>query len=150
MPSTSASLCLLVLFIVLLLLSAGVFNTIFVSVIERRREFGILRAIGFSRAQIFRLVLAESAWLAALGVAVGALITVGPYLHLHEHGIDFSAMIQPGTEVSGVAMQPGLKGRLYPIQALRLMVVVVVATLVAGLVPAWSACERSPAAVLRA
>ena len=141
---------IIIQFIVLLLLSAGVFNTIFVSVIERRREFGILRAIGFSRAQIFRLVLAESAWLAALGGAVGALITVGPYLHLHEHGIDFSAMIQPGTEVSGVAMQPVLKVRLYPIQALRLMVVVVVATLVAGLVPAWSACKRTPAAVLRA
>lgn len=137
-------------FIVLLLLSAGVFNAIFVSVIERRREFGILRAIGFSRAQIFRLVLAESAWLAALGIVVGALITVGPYLHLHEHGIDFSSMIQPGTEVSGVAMQPVLKVRLYPIQALRLVVVVVVATLIAGIAPAWSACKRTPAAVLRA
>ncbi len=122
---------IIIQFIVLLLLSAGVFNTIFVSVIERRREFGILRAIGFSRAQIFRLVLAESAWLAALGVVVGALNTVGPYLYLHEHGIDFSAMIQPGTEVSGVAMQPVLKVRLYPVQALRLVVVVVVATLVA-------------------
>lgn len=140
---------IIIQFIVLLLLAAGVFNTIFVSVVERRREFGVLRAIGFSRGQIFRLVLAESAWIAVLGLVTGTVLTIGPYLHLSEHGIDISEMIAEGTEVSGVAMQPILKVRIYPIQAARIAVVVVVATLIAGLAPAWSACKRLPAAVLR-
>lgn len=147
--AVDGSTLIVIQFIVLLLLGAGVFNTIFVGVVERRREFGILRAIGFSRAQIFQLVITESAWLAILGIFAGALVTVGPYLHLHAHGIDMSSMIQPGTEVAGVAMKPILSVRIYPVQVVRLVVIVIVATLTAGLPPAWSACKRSPAAVLR-
>ena len=60
-----------------------------------------------------------------------------------------SSMIQPGTEVAGVAMKPILSVRIYPVQVVRLVVIVIVATLTAGIPPAWSACKRSPAAVLR-
>jgi putative ABC transport system permease protein len=44
----------------------ALFNTLTVSVIERRRELGLLRAAGMSRSQLFALILGESA---AQGVA---------------------------------------------------------------------------------
>lgn len=42
--------------IIMILVAAGIFNTLFVSVLERLREFGIMMAIGFSPGQLFRQI----------------------------------------------------------------------------------------------
>ncbi|MCP4567191.1 MAG: ABC transporter permease, partial [FCB group bacterium] len=46
--------------LIAILVAAGIFNTLFVSVMERVREFGIMMAIGFSPANLFSLVMLES------------------------------------------------------------------------------------------
>src|SRR5207302_854604 len=51
----------------------GVVNTMLMSVRERVRELGVLRATGWRRADVFHLVLVEAALLGALGGALGAL-----------------------------------------------------------------------------
>jgi putative ABC transport system permease protein len=48
-------------------------NTLAISVIERTREIGMLRAVGSTRRQIRRMIQAESLLLAALGTAFGIL-----------------------------------------------------------------------------
>ncbi|MBP6789284.1 MAG: FtsX-like permease family protein, partial [Candidatus Promineofilum sp.] len=53
-------------------------NTLAIGVIERTREIGMLRAVGSTRAQVRRIVLAESLILAALGTVFG--IVAGLYL----------------------------------------------------------------------
>ena len=53
-------------------------NTLAIGVIERTREIGMLRAIGSTRRQVRRMVIAESLLLAALGTAFGLL--AGLYL----------------------------------------------------------------------
>jgi len=50
-----------------------VFNTLHMTVIERTYEIGILRAVGSSRAQVFRIFLAEGALIGALGTVAGVL-----------------------------------------------------------------------------
>ena len=55
----------------------GVVNTLLLSVGERRREFGLLRATGASRRQLLRLVLMEGLSFAAVGTALGLLVGVG-------------------------------------------------------------------------
>ena len=54
-------------------------NTLLLSVIERRRELGVLRAMGASRRFISRMVLAEAAAVAIVGSVVGVII--GGVLH---------------------------------------------------------------------
>jgi ABC-type antimicrobial peptide transport system permease subunit len=41
------------------------------SVLERRKELGLMRSVGFSRGQLSRMVLMENAWLLLLGLGVG-------------------------------------------------------------------------------
>ncbi len=65
--------------VIALLVAAGIFNTIFVSVMERLREFGILLAIGFSPRRLFSLVMLESFWLGVVGLFFAILITAWPY-----------------------------------------------------------------------
>lgn len=48
-------------------------NTLGINVLERTREIGMLRAIGSSRAQVRRLIIAESMLLSMIGVALGIL-----------------------------------------------------------------------------
>ncbi|MGB3602982.1 MAG: FtsX-like permease family protein [Gordonia sp. (in: high G+C Gram-positive bacteria)] len=55
-------------------------NTLLLSVLERRRELAVLRAMGASRRFISRMVLAEAASIALVGAAVGLLLGSG--LHL--------------------------------------------------------------------
>jgi putative ABC transport system permease protein len=54
----------------------GVVNTLLLSVGERRREFGLLRATGASRDQLLRLVLIEGLSFATVGTALGLAVGV--------------------------------------------------------------------------
>ena len=51
----------------------GIVNTLITSVLERRREFSTLRAIGGSAAQIRQLVLWEAAYLGMVGIVLGLI-----------------------------------------------------------------------------
>ncbi len=55
---------------------AMVFNTVFMSVIERLRELGILKAIGASAARLFLVVVLESLLLCVSGVLLGFLLAL--------------------------------------------------------------------------
>ena len=52
----------------------GVLNTMAMSVYERTREFGLLRALGWPRRRVVRTILAESALLAVAGAVLGSLM----------------------------------------------------------------------------
>jgi putative ABC transport system permease protein len=51
--------------------SLGIVNTLTMSVIERTREIGMLRAIGMTRMQIIRMVLAEAGLMGVIGGVLG-------------------------------------------------------------------------------
>ena len=128
-----------------ILVAAGIFNTLFVSVMERRREFGIMMAIGYSPGQLFRLVMAESAWVAAVGLALAGVVTAYPYYHFNTVGLDISKMIgKQGGVIEGIALEPIIKVAIYPGNLLIIVVAVFITTLLAGLYPAWRAGRVSP------
>ena len=136
--------------IIMALLAAGIFNTLFVSVMERLREFGILSAIGFTAPQLFILVMWESLWMAMMGLVAAAVVTAWPYYHLNTVGFDYSELMPEGTEVAGVAI---LESRfyvdIYPENLFLLCMLAVVSTLLAGLYPAWRAGRVPPAEAIR-
>ncbi len=51
----------------------GIVNTLMISIFERKREIGIIRAIGGLRIQIRKLILLEAVAISIVGVALGAL-----------------------------------------------------------------------------
>jgi putative ABC transport system permease protein len=59
---------------VLLATALALANALLISVVERRRELGIIRAVGTSRKQLRRMVLVESVSIAAVGTALGAFL----------------------------------------------------------------------------
>ena len=136
--------------IIALMVAAGIFNTVFISVMERLREFGIMMAVGFSPAKLFRLVVYESVWLGVIGLVLAGMLTIGPYLYLSRFGIDMGAMLgNSPTEISGVAMATHLKFGIYPENAVRIVALAFAAVVLAGIYPAWRAGRVRPVESIR-
>ncbi|MFJ4652274.1 ABC transporter permease [Nocardia sp. NPDC088792] len=55
----------------------GIVNTLALSVVERRREIGMLRAVGMQRPQVRRSIYLESMLIAVFGALVGVLLGIG-------------------------------------------------------------------------
>jgi len=66
---------LLVLAVLIALL--GIVNTLVLSVVERTRELGLLRAIGMRRGQLGQMIAAESVIIAIIGAVLGTALGVG-------------------------------------------------------------------------
>jgi len=136
--------------IIAILVAAGIFNTLFVSVMERLREFGIMMAIGFSPGRLFRLVMWESLWLGLVGLAVAAAVTAGPYYYFSTTGIDMTAMVgEGGTDVAGVAVEPIMYVGIFAEHAVAIGSAALLATLLAGLFPAWRAGRVVPVETIK-
>jgi len=54
-----------------------IYNAISISVIQRRREIGILRSVGLTRPQTLRLFMGEAVWIGCLGSLIGIGIGIG-------------------------------------------------------------------------
>lgn len=63
-----------ILWIVVLVSTAALLNTLMLSVLERRRELGVLRAMGTSRRFLLRTVLTEAAGIGLTGALLGLVV----------------------------------------------------------------------------
>jgi putative ABC transport system permease protein len=114
-----------------------IFNSLSIIVAQRSREFGLLRLAGATRRQVLRTVIAEALAMGAAASAVG--LAAGFAL---AKGIDalFKSMDLDLPETS-----MGLATRT----ALVALIVGVLVTLIAGLLPAWRATRVAPVEALR-
>jgi putative ABC transport system permease protein len=62
--------------VVMFVAGLGVVTALLISVLQRQREIGLLRALGASRGQVLRSVLAEALLMGVLGTLIGLLIGV--------------------------------------------------------------------------
>jgi putative ABC transport system permease protein len=109
----------------------GIVNTLALSVIERTREIGLLRAVGLSRSQLRRMVRLESVIVAVLGAVLGVLM-----------GIAFGVALQRAIADQGVDV--------LAIPWARLTVFIAAAALVGVLAAVFPARRAARLDVLRA
>ncbi|MFO0969965.1 MAG: FtsX-like permease family protein [Gemmataceae bacterium] len=62
--------------VVMIVAALGVVTALLISVLQRRREMGLLRAIGASRRQVVRSVLSEACLMGVIGTAIGLLVGI--------------------------------------------------------------------------
>lgn len=131
------------------LIGAGVLNTILMSVLERRREFGVMMAIGTTPGQLFALVTIEAFLVGVVGLVAGVIATTPWYLYMTRVGIDFSELYGDKLEAGGVLMESVIKLRLYPESAVAILVGVFLVTMLAGLYPAYQAGREPPVETIK-
>ena len=151
-PELAAYLALLEpyigIFAVIFFLLAGllVVNTLYLSVLERTKEFGVMIALGASRWAILRMVMAESLVLVGLGGLIGASLGVGL---VHWMGQGFSL---PG-RLAEIYQNFGLPRVLYasitPRQLFMVVVSIISTSTVAAMWPTWLAGRLQPVEAMR-
>jgi ABC-type antimicrobial peptide transport system permease subunit len=96
----------------------GVINTLVLSVFERTRELGMLRAIGMTRRQVRRMIRHESIVTAligaALGIAVGMFLAIITTLALSKYGIVLAVPVGTLAVFVGVAILAGILAAILP------------------------------------
>jgi ABC-type lipoprotein release transport system permease subunit len=136
-------------FVVMISLMAGfgVANTAFYSVLERTREFGVMAAVGMSRALLARVVLMESVFVSAIGFLAGGGIGYVCLIYLSRHGISFGrSMAQFGAELGIPTTMYASTSGWYWVAAFS---VVVFTALAAAWYPARRANRLEPVAAIR-
>ncbi len=82
------------IYIVIAFLGAFIIaNIMMMVVLERRKEIGIIKSIGFTNGQVLSMFVFEGMILGFIGSIIGSLIGVGIVTILHYHGLDFSQML---------------------------------------------------------
>jgi putative ABC transport system permease protein len=125
--------------IALLAASFGIINTLFMSVQERTREIGLMKALGMSPRRIFALFSIEAVligfWGSVLGVAFAAL--VGKVINtIGNHGF--------------LKNFPGLSLLTFPLKTVLIVIVgIMLIAFLAGTLPALRASRKDPIDALR-
>ncbi len=117
----------------MLIVGLWMFDTMTISVVQRTREIGVLKAVGFSNKQIFLLVLSEALVISVIGILVGdaILVPAASFVKLSfGPGVAVPAVITPRTMIL-VSLLP------------------LVVNIIATLAPAYRASRISPLQALR-
>lgn len=112
----------------------GMMNTTLMSVFERTREIGVLRAVGWRRRRVIAMILGESFVLALTGGLLGILLGIG---------LTSLTRLSP-------AVESLLRGVFTPAIFVQAVVVALLLGTVGGLYPAWRAAQLAPVEAMRA
>jgi putative ABC transport system permease protein len=120
--------------------SLGIINTLVMAILERRREIGILKALGATDRDVRSLFFAEAGAMGlfggffglALGWLIGSGLTWGTTIYLHRQGL-------PGVKISNIPWW----------LALGAIAFAFIVSLIAGLYPAVRAARLNPVDALR-
>jgi putative ABC transport system permease protein len=98
----------------------GVINTMIMSVYERTREIGVLKAVGWRSRRILGMILGESIVLTLVAGTVGTVVGIVGVTVLLAYSASFGTMIQPVYSLDlflrayGIALLVGVIGGIYP------------------------------------
>ncbi|USZ66845.1 ABC transporter permease [Halorussus salilacus] len=118
----------------LLVAGVSILNVMLMSTVERRQEIGVLRAVGFRKRDILKILLAEALLLGIAGGVIGVALSVGVGLVINYITIE-SAL---------AAFR--LENLFYLLAA---FVFGVTTSVISGLYPAWKAANERPVEALR-
>ncbi|WP_088285915.1 ABC transporter permease [Ideonella sp. A 288] len=122
--------------VVMVVVVLGIASVLVVSVVQKRREIGILRAMGATQGQVLRIFLLQGAIVGALGSALGVLLAAAlVWLFV--------------TFVRGSDGLPLFAITLAPMLALRIAALATVCGVIAAVAPARRAAALDPAQAIR-
>ena len=125
--------------IALLAASFGIVNTLLMSVQERTREIGLMKAMGMGSRRVFALFSLEATFIGFLGSALGALVAVL-----------LGTALSAGLAAGPLAALPGLNILLFdPASIAGIIILIMAIAFVSGTLPARRAARQNPIESLR-
>jgi ABC-type lipoprotein release transport system permease subunit len=128
--------------IIYLIMAFGLLNTQRMSALERRREFGVLIAIGVTPRRLFLVVMVETLLITLLGAILGAALGWLFSLYFVHYGLDLTLFGEmDGFQFMGVSFSNRLFFSLTPTTIAKPILYIVPFAILCGLWPAWQASK---------
>jgi ABC-type lipoprotein release transport system permease subunit len=137
----------ILLVILVVVVGFGILNTLLMAVLERKREFGVLLALGIRPLAVFRIVYAESLVLASVGLVIGLALGIPLVLYFQTHPIALSGDMVEAMEMFGI--EPLMTWKLKPMNPIGSALTILGVAIAAALYPALKASRGRPVDVLR-
>lgn len=135
----------LFLIIIMMALAFGIINTMLMAVHERKKEIGMLLAVGMNKRRIFRMIIFESLIIAAIGGPMGVILSYLSISYFNTVGIDLSFAAAGLNSVGlGSTIYPYIDPQYYLIITLLVMTT----SLVSSIYPARNALRLNPTTLL--
>ena len=136
----------IIVLVVMIVVAIGILNTVLMGVLERRREFGILLALGTQRRQIIMTVAWESLFLGVFGAIIGLILGYFFSLYFGKTGINLTIFTQALNAFYVDAF-------VYPNVSLGHTIIsaslVLITSIVVSLYPAYHAANLKPVDAIR-
>ena len=130
--------------VIMLIVAIGVLNTVLMSVLERTREYGVLKAVGTKPTQIFWLVICEVVIIAIGSICVGVLLGVLSNYLLSIYGITYpEAITYGGMKFTTLYAEVNVRCLIIP------AITVMLSATIVSLFPAIKAARIMPAKAMR-
>jgi len=134
------------LLILLIVIAFVILLTVLMSVLERMREYGIMKAIGTKPGEIFGLIMLESFIIGFLGSAIGSVLGIIPSLYFTYIPINLSSL---GEYMEEFSLEPYMYAQFEPRMVFWTFVIIFAFVLIMSLFPALRASRTKPTEVLR-
>ncbi|MEN8209098.1 MAG: FtsX-like permease family protein [Candidatus Fermentibacteria bacterium] len=132
------------IFVIVLVAAMGVLNTILMMVLERRREFGVMKALGTRPGFIVRMIVLEANIMGIISVAAGSVLSTAALLFLSKHGLKMDPPLDYGGTVFR-EMIASISPECYWIPA----ICVIITAAAVSLLPALKAAHTKAAKSMR-
>jgi len=141
-----AQMLFLFIGIIMLALAFGIVNNMLMAVLERKRELGMLQAIGMNKAKVFKMIVLETLYIGLAGGPLGILVGYLTVTYFGHKGIDLS-IFGDGLRELGIStfVYTHMPVHFYIIIA----VMVVTMTLLSSIYPAKKALGLNPVEAIR-
>ena len=131
------------------IIALGIVNTVLMSVMYRRREFGVLQALGLTPGQSASLVLVEGLILTSLSGTIGIALGLSLTWFFWGDGLDLSSMMNNEWSFSGVVMDPVVMPRFRPARMVQGLAFIFLIGTLASLYPALRALRIDVAETMK-
>ena len=136
-----------IVFLILIIAMIGVVNTILISVYEKRREIGTLKAMGMTDRQVTNLFITEGLFIGFAGSVFGCIVGALVNIPMATVGIDFTSMLD---DAGGSTMMIGVLKSAYVLgDYVTAIVSCTLASIFASWLPARKVMKMQPSECLR-
>lgn len=141
-----AIMLVLVLGIIMMALLFGIINNMLMAILERRRELGMLMAVGMNKRKLFLMILVETLMLGFVGGPIGIVLGDLSTRLMMQIGIDLTSK-KDGLAELGV--QSIIYPEIVPEYYIIIAIMVVTTALIASILPAVRALKLNPVQAIR-
>ena len=123
------------------IVALAVLNTVLMAVLHRRREFGVLQALGLTPAETGLVVFVEGLLLTALAGVVGMIAGAALTWGFFRNGLDFSVFLNEEFTFGGIVLDPVIVPEFRFAQVLQSLFSIAVVGIAASIYPAYHATK---------